>query len=81
MMKSCCEHRNLPQPVLPSLKGLTALVTGAMTVLANASDAAQVPAMFAAAVWLASDFSACSVGTTRFIDGGLTLYPSFEMGA
>jgi hypothetical protein len=53
-MKSCCEHRNLPQPVLSGV---------------------------AAAVWLASGFSACSVGTTRFIDGGLTLYSGFETGA
>ena len=33
-----------------------------------------------AAVWLASDFSDYVVGTTLFIDGGMTLYPGFETG-
>ncbi|SAL84384.1 short-chain dehydrogenase/reductase SDR [Caballeronia terrestris] len=31
-----------------------------------------------AAVWLASDFTDYIVGTTLFIDGGMTLYPGFE---
>ena len=31
-----------------------------------------------AAVWLASDFTDYLVGTTLFIDGGMTLYPGFE---
>lgn len=31
-----------------------------------------------AAVWLASDLSDYVVGTTLFIDGGMTLYPSFR---
>jgi len=30
-----------------------------------------------AAVWLASDEADSSNGTTRFIDGGMTLYPGF----
>lgn len=33
-----------------------------------------------AAVWLASDFTDYIVGTTLFIDGGMTLYPGFEIG-
>lgn len=33
-----------------------------------------------AAVWLASDFSDYVIGTTLFIDGGMTLYPGFETG-
>jgi len=33
-----------------------------------------------AAVWLASDFTDYVVGTTLFIDGGMTLYPGFETG-
>jgi glucose 1-dehydrogenase len=33
-----------------------------------------------AAVWLASDFTDYLVGTTLFIDGGMTLYPGFEAG-
>jgi glucose 1-dehydrogenase len=31
-----------------------------------------------AAVWLASDQSDYVVGTTIFVDGGMTLYPSFR---
>ncbi len=33
-----------------------------------------------AAVWLASDDSDYVVGTTMYIDGGMTLYPGFETG-
>ncbi len=33
-----------------------------------------------AAVWLASDFTDYMVGSTIFIDGGMTLYPGFETG-
>ncbi|OUL73816.1 SDR family oxidoreductase [Paraburkholderia hospita] len=33
-----------------------------------------------AAVWLASDFTDYIVGSTLFIDGGMTLYPGFETG-
>lgn len=33
-----------------------------------------------AAVWLASDFTDYLVGTTLYIDGGMTLYPGFESG-
>jgi glucose 1-dehydrogenase len=33
-----------------------------------------------AAVWLASDFTDYIVGSTIYIDGGMTLYPGFETG-
>jgi glucose 1-dehydrogenase len=33
-----------------------------------------------AAVWLASDFTDYVIGTTLYIDGGMTLYPGFETG-
>jgi glucose 1-dehydrogenase len=32
------------------------------------------------AVWLASDFTDYMVGSTMFVDGGMTLYPGFETG-
>ena len=34
----------------------------------------------AAALWLASDASDYVVGTTLFIDGGMSLYPEFRHG-
>jgi glucose 1-dehydrogenase len=34
----------------------------------------------AAAAWLASDESSYVTGITMFVDGGMTLYPSFEGG-
>lgn len=33
-----------------------------------------------AAVWLASDLSDYMIGTTLYVDGGMTLYPSFRKG-
>jgi glucose 1-dehydrogenase len=33
-----------------------------------------------AAVWLASDFTDYIVGSTIYVDGGMTLYPGFETG-
>jgi len=33
-----------------------------------------------AAVWLASDDADYVVGTTLFIDGGMTLFPAFARG-
>ncbi len=40
----------------------------------------EVEEVAAAAVWLASDASDYVVGTTLFIDGGMSLYPSFAHG-
>lgn len=34
----------------------------------------------AAAAWLASDESSYITGITMFVDGGMTLYPSFQGG-
>ena len=34
----------------------------------------------AAIAWLASDEAEYVVGTTLFVDGGMTLYPGFEAG-
>lgn len=34
----------------------------------------------AAAAWLASDESSYVTGITMFVDGGMTLYPSFQGG-
>jgi glucose 1-dehydrogenase len=31
-----------------------------------------------AAVWLTPDTFNCAIGTTLFIDGGMTLYPGFH---
>jgi glucose 1-dehydrogenase len=33
-----------------------------------------------AAIWLASDDSDYDLGPIRFVDGGITLYPSFATG-
>ena len=41
----------------------------------RAGDASE---MAAATAWLLSDEAAYITGQTLFIDGGLTLYPSFE---
>ncbi|MHC2296643.1 NAD(P)-dependent dehydrogenase (short-subunit alcohol dehydrogenase family) [Rhizobium mongolense] len=32
------------------------------------------------AVWLASDFTDYIVGSTIYVDGGMTVYPGFETG-
>jgi glucose 1-dehydrogenase len=33
-----------------------------------------------AAVWVASDYTDYLVGSTIYMDGGMTLYPGFETG-
>lgn len=40
----------------------------------------EVDEIGSAAVWLASDFTDYLVGSTIYIDGGMTLYPGFETG-
>lgn len=40
----------------------------------------EVDEIGSAAVWLASDFTDYIVGSTIYIDGGMTLYPGFETG-
>jgi glucose 1-dehydrogenase len=40
----------------------------------------EVEEIGSAAVWLASDFTDYLVGSTIYIDGGMTLYPGFETG-
>ena len=69
-MESYYQNRQLPRPVIPSLppvqilKGQTALVTGANSGIGRAIALALGRA----------------VGSTIYVDGGMTLYPGFETG-
>jgi len=68
----------MTQEAARNLAGQKALVTGASSGIGKRIGEPQDVAQ--AVVWFASDQSDYVVGSTLYVDGGMTLYPEFVGG-